>query len=99
MKHKTTRDHYEKWEQFAKDRHIAITNLSLFGLAGKEDLLERYKKDPNLNNIPLSIFDNLWITYRCFCRPKTWALYEGACVYKHLLKYQVLNLEPSFLEE
>ena len=97
--HRTTRAHHEKWEKCANERHLKITNLSLFGLRDKEDLLERYLEDPrSLNTIPLNYFDSLWRTYRLYQRPKTWALHEGACVYKHLLIYQVLELEPEFID-
>lgn len=99
LRHRTTRSHYQKWEAFVQERHLAITDLSVFGLKDIAELQARYERDPSgLNTIHLSIFDNLWLAYRALQRPKIWALYEGACAYKHLLIYSVLKCEPEFTD-
>lgn len=98
MTHKTTRAHYEKWAAFVRERGLTLHNLQYFGLRDKDDLAVRHEQDPNLNNISLAIFDNLWASYQVAERPKTWALYEGACAYKHLLIYHVLEYEPEFTD-
>lgn len=95
---KTTKEHYEKWRDFVKERGLAITDLSTFHLKSVEDLQVKFQADPHLNNISLQIFDNIWISYKVYARPKLWALYEGACAYKHLLIYQILGCEPEFVE-
>ena len=89
------KEHHQKWINFASDRGICITNLGNF-VSGKTDkarikqLAALYRRDKNLNNIPLCKFDMLW-ELRLRRPGDDWALYQGACVYKALLIQKLID--------
>jgi hypothetical protein len=78
--------HDEYYRQFAKEHHIAITGITLFGVRDMEHLRQLIKADPNLNNIPLKYFDSMTNSYNMYNPHDRMTLAEGASVYKTLLK-------------
>ena len=90
-------EHHKKWLLFADNMGVAITNLSLFGVEDLEQLHVKYKADEHLNNIPLRIFDSLWICAQQYVRDNLkaineyWCLYQGACMYKALLRQLLID--------
>lgn len=75
----------EKYKAMANEYGIAITNLEFYGLKDKAELVEKYREDHSLNNIPLSRFDNMTLSYNAYNRKKL-SLSDGCCIYKVLLK-------------
>lgn len=76
--------HHEKWLNIAKENGLTLPDLSYFCLESIGELLEKYKKDKNLNNIPLILFDRLYQS-RIAGKIKGAAPFYGACIYKTLL--------------
>lgn len=99
MIHNTTREHYNKYAELAVKLHVVFNNKSgnLFGKYSKEDILELYKKDQNLNNIPLYVFDMYTSSLKIYCK-EAWklSLSEGCCLAKHCLIYHTLGATPEF---
>lgn len=90
MKHKTRREHYNKYKKLAEINHVSLKKSNIFPL--KDELMKLYLQDKYLNNIPLYIFDGL-------LKPGLHlTLAENTCMYKHLLIYEVLGLEPEFVD-
>ena len=89
MGHKTTREHYNKYEAMRKAAHVTLVGSTLFGT--REQLQVAYDLDPALNSIPLRRFDAL---YRC--RWSGFSLCENTCMYKHCIIYDVLQMTPEF---
>lgn len=83
--------HHKKYLKLANNLGITITDLGLFGIKNISELRKKYTQDEHLNNIRLSKFDSLWIGARPFVSQKlremgnSWALFQGACIYKALL--------------
>ena len=84
---KVTHDQY--YLELAKEHHIALTNLDLFGVRSLVHLRELLAKDEHLNNIPLRRFDSLTTSYNVYNSQARLTLAEGACIYKALLKQMV----------
>jgi len=78
--------HADKFRAMAKEKHIAITNLSLFGLRGEEHLRELLREDKHLNNIPLRLFDGLTGAFNSMHPVMRMSLSEGTYIYKQLLE-------------
>ena len=95
--HKTSKAHYEKYAQMAKDAHVKFTSVP-FGYSIAE--IERlHSSDPNLNNIPLHKWDALVYGYWAYNkRGIVKSLAEGVCMYKHLAIYQLLDAQPIFTD-
>ena len=96
MKHQTTRQHYYKYKEMAKKLGVTLKHSEFYEsyFGSKKKLLELYKEDPNLNNIPLSKFDRLHISHH----RSGISLAENTCMYKHLIFYEILELEPEFID-
>lgn len=97
MKHKTKREFYEKYKKLAEINHVSLKKSAIF--PPKDELMKLYLQDKHLNNLSLNIFDRLFIAGRMY-HPKTWpvSLAENTCMYKHLLIYEILGLEPEFVD-
>jgi hypothetical protein len=67
---------------------------TIFGT--KEELLRKYQADKNLNNISLARFDRLYYSLSPTARKEVRCLAENTCLYKHLIIYEVLGIEPEF---
>lgn len=76
------KEHFDKFINLAAKYGVKLPPLETFGLSSIGELLEKYKQDKNLNNIPLSIFDRLYLSLP---RMDGKALFYGACIYKNLL--------------
>lgn len=92
--------HYRKYLALAERLGIRFNQDSwkLFGLRSIDDLRERYLKDENLNNIPLTRFDSWWIAARIYVRSPvgeriSLSMSDGVCIAKTLLIIQVLGIE------
>lgn len=101
--HGTTRQHYEKYQQMCKASGFSLkhTRLNVFGLEDFMDLQRRYVADRNLNNIPLRIFDGLYEIYRIYYQKRPGSARTASdytCCMKWLLLYEVLMLEPEFVD-
>lgn len=79
-------DHATKYREMAKDKHIAITNLRLFGIQDVTELRRLVAEDPHLNNTPLSRYDGMTIAFNAHNPQDRMTLSEGVCTYKQLLK-------------
>lgn len=82
------REHHNKFIKLATDAGVKLPPLETFKLSSIGELLEKYKKDENLNNIPLFIFDNL---YHYLPAMPGKAPYYGACIYKALLRQLLID--------
>lgn len=80
--------HHNKFIKLASDYGVKLPPLEVFELSSIGELLEKYKKDENLNNIRLSIFDNLY--YHLPAMPGK-ALFYSACIYKALLRQLLMD--------
>lgn len=89
-----TEEHRAKYQALAKQKHLAITNLTLFGVRDVEHLRTLLAADEHLNNIPLRRFDNLTHTYNLYHPRDRMTLCEGCCVYKELLR-QIAEAEAQ----
>lgn len=99
IKHKTTREHYEKYQAMKIRLGVSYDGSTLFG--SKKHLIELYKEDPLLNNISLYRFDGMYgylrsaaiqAGYKCF------SMAENTCLAKHCLIYEVIGAEPEFTD-
>lgn len=97
MKHKTTKEHYEKYKQKVEDAHIYLDGHCLG--YDKEYLQRFYDRDPILNNIPLHEWDQIVYAYWHYQGKEViQTLAEGVCAYKHAVVYQLLGAEPEFTD-
>lgn len=96
MKNKTSRGHYQKYENIAKYMGLDISyNLAskAFGYS-RTSLKKEYQKDVNLNFIPLRNFD---IEYRSLAdKNMPQSLAENVCVHKHCLIYYFMKIKPEY---
>lgn len=106
IKHKTTREHYEKYKVLAEKLGVQFTqdSAALFGYASIAALQEHYAFDPALNGKHgqaggLSNFDS-WFYHVQTHNKEACALSmaEGVCIGKHCLIYQVLKATPEFTD-
>ncbi|MFA5696391.1 MAG: hypothetical protein WC917_02995 [Bacilli bacterium] len=94
---KSTKAHYQKYSDMAKVLHMSYKNYqSMLGYT-KEELIEKFKEDKNLNNIPLPKWDIQAsfipnIKYNGF----TLSLAEKVCLLKHLAIYDIIGAVPEF---
>lgn len=95
-KNKTTREFYDKYAKMVKDAHISLKGSKTFGT--KEELFQKYKKDPHLNNIPLRKFESLYYSLLPSARKFVRSPAENTCLFKHLIIYEVLGMGPEFVE-
>jgi len=96
---KSTRVYYQKYSDIAKVLHMSYKNKTLMFEYSKEELIEKFKEDKNLNNIPLIKWDmqTLFIPnikYNGF----TLSLSEKVCLLKHLVTYDIIRAMPEFEE-
>lgn len=79
--------HHEFYLDMARTRGIALTetDLRIFGLKSKEELVEKLKRDEHLNNIPLACFDALTSSFNAYHPKQRLTLAEGCCTFKALL--------------
>lgn len=100
MENLTTREHYEKFRDFAEKLRMKVNEASLpmFGVKDKNHLLSLYNSDKNLNNIPLARFDahHSWIAGVACGAGIPWSMSYTTCLYKYCLIYQVLGATPKF---
>lgn len=99
MKHKTTREHYYKYKRMVERNGV---NIEGSPLVERYDVKALYLEDPNLNNIPLKIFDGYWYGWWASNRnpeigPNSPA--ECVCMYKHALIFDYLGVEPEFVDK
>ncbi len=100
-KHKTTREFYDKYEAMKKDLHISLlpkmaaSAPEFFG-RNLDELREEYLVDPNLNQIRLQRFDAIYVPRKF--NGFVISLAENVCLYKHCLIYEILGLEPEFID-
>jgi len=100
MINKTTRSHYEKYKEMARDCHVTFKNKEFPMDRTKETIIELFKRDNHLNNIPLYEFDSYFYVGK-FYHGREWipsSLAENVCMYKHLLIYEVVGAEPVFVD-
>ena len=91
----STRRHYEKYEELSKKLNVTVHEdylQSAFDVKNKKHLLLLFTEDPDLNNIPLHIFDNLYFYLRSIRRDMGISMAECCFLYKHLLIYHVLGI-------
>jgi len=92
----TSKEYYEKYSNLAKKIGISYKNLDGVYLGTKfytkERLTEKFKKDPNLNNIPLKFWDEKYII-NCEVRI---SLAEKVCLLKYLVVYDIIGAMPKF---
>lgn len=93
MKHKTTREYYEKYSQLCARVGLTLKG-SLLPQFQRPFLEEAYKKDKALNTIPMRIFDAFYPFMLHHIPTLSYA--ENVCMYKHLLLHEVLGFEPEF---
>jgi hypothetical protein len=96
---KSTKAHYQKYSELAKVLHISYKNYPNMLGYPKEELIEKFKEDKNLNNIPLQKWDTQAlfipnIKYNGF----TLSLAEKVCLLKHLAIYDIIGAVPELRE-
>ena len=91
--------HDEYYRQFAKDRHIAVReiDLKLFEIKNLSELQRLVQADPNLNNIPLEVFDSMTAAFNALNPENRMSYGDGACVYKTLLR-DLVRQQPTKVE-
>ena len=97
MKHKTTEEHFLKYAALAKQAGVALKG----GTIEKEFNLEAiYKKDKALNDSRLNQYIEGFYPVGRWMHPQVWPRSdaENTCMYKHLILYELLKLEPVFCE-
>ena len=97
---KSTKAHYQKYSEIAEILHMSYKNkTSMFDFSADE-LIEKFKEDKNLNNIPLGKWDTQAsfipnIKYNGFIL----SLAEKVCVLKHLVIYDIIGATPELREK
>ena len=94
----TTKGHYEKFRDMAEKAGITFKRSDTYMGFTKQQLLELYLQDNNLNNIPLRDFDCIYLHLPSYIRKIITNMADNCCVYKHLLIYEVLGVVPVFTE-
>jgi hypothetical protein len=91
---RTTKEHYEKYARLSEERGVKWNENSSQHMLGmsREDLIERFKSDPNLNNIKLAWWDGL-VTPSV---KRGLSSAECVCLYKHCAIYQCIGATPEF---
>jgi hypothetical protein len=97
LTNKTTKEFYQKYEDISKLLHISYKNSQKMLGYSKEELIEKFKEDNSLNNIPLRDWDIQAIfipniKYNGF----TLSLGEKVCLLKHLAIYDIIGAVPEF---
>lgn len=107
MKHRTTKEHYEKYRDMATAAGVSLDTDGFMGFRHEPCESERcgecwmcmYMINKHLNFVPLKEWDAIVRSYwACQGRGIIGSLGDGVCVYKHLVLYQILELEPEFAE-
>ena len=113
IKHKTSKHHYEKYAQMAKDAGVTLLNTRNFlgynhmkcnqSLAGHVGCGRcwgcMYIQDNALNSVPLRQFDMLVERFQLYHRHRVIkSLGDGVCMYKHLVIFEILGAEPEFTD-
>lgn len=115
LKHRTTREHYEKYRDLAKRAGVTLENVGPvymgynvvpcnFALTGEVGCKRcwgcKFLQDQWLNSVDLSAFDAAVHSYWMLQGKKVVkTLAEGVCMYKHLVIYQIVKAEPEFTDE
>jgi hypothetical protein len=94
---KSTRNHYQKYSEIAKLLHMSYKNKTSMFEYSADQLIEKFKEDENLNNIPLAKWDTQAlfipnIKYNGF----TLSIAEKVCLLKHLVIYDIIGAIPEF---
>ena len=94
QKNPTTREYYEKYRKLCAERGVTIEAEHL----GKtpEELANCYRKDRNLNTIPLLVWDGMACWLRGSSLAEGISLAEGVCMLKHAAIYHALGMVPDF---
>lgn len=90
---KTTKQHYFKYEELLNKKP------SLFEM-GADSYMSRsvgeweklYRRDVNLNNVPLAYFDVRFIAGLGL------SMAESVCLHKHIIIYKLLGKTPEFTD-
>ena len=97
----TTKEHYNKY----KDMQDGLYEIDLLRLveplySSADELLSLFLKDEHLNNISMSSIDNMLfrVKHLLTSNYKNCSLAESCCFIKHILIYNVLEIEPIFEE-
>jgi len=89
---------YNKYEEMAKKYGISYKNAqNIFGYS-KDEVIEKFKEDENLNNIPLKNWDIL-AANMFFLSGKGYSLAEKVCVLKFCVIYQMIGAIPIFKKD
>ena len=93
---KSTKNHYQKYSDMAKVLHMSYKNKTSMFEYSKEQLIEKFKEDENLNNIPLQKWDNqaLFIPNIKF-NGFTLSISEKVYLLKHLVIYDIIGAIPE----
>jgi len=98
---KTSRSHYEKYEQLSQKMGRSYKRMQeiYFGSHRytKEDLIEKFKEDSVLNNISLKLWDEKTYTFGPSGNYHL-SLGEKVCLLKHLVIYDIIGAVPEFEE-
>lgn len=101
MKNKTSKEFYDKYEKMNRQIVIGTLNESIARIiekvGGIDGLRKKYEEDKNLNNIKMSCFDCYYPGVRKILVEENpcFSLAENVCLYKHVLIYDVLKMEPE----
>ena len=95
MTNKTTKEHYEKYSGIAKKGGFSLAGKDEFMGRTKKEWIELYNEDEHLNNVPLKEWDihffNPWVRQNGVN-----SLCDCVCLYKHMVKYDIIGVTPDF---
>ena len=95
---KMKREHYEKYDGMAKKGGFSLSGHDAFMGRTKEEWVDLYNEDEHLNNVPLKEWDMKF--YNPVVRQNgVNSLCDCVCLYKHLVKRDIVGVTPEFKEE
>lgn len=97
---KVSRFWYEKYKAMAERVGLRLTEADNFLGLTLDEWRDKWNADPHLNNVPLYEWDNAAGNLMSARKPGgPTALFEGVCLYKWAVMYQLSELTPDLLNE
>ena len=88
----TTREHYNAFKDKAPRYRVLWQDDKFCGYT-KDQWIEMFNQDPNLNQLGNIFFDKY---FHIFHSPEILSLSDNICALKHYIRYHVVNAKPIF---
>ena len=95
IKAMTTKEHYKTFKLMSKKIGLDLSGEKTILGFSKNQIIEKFKQDEHLNNIPLKVFDS-WsnqLRYSFNRSGQPYSISNGVCCIKHQIIYNFIGAE------